>query len=258
VLIGRYGDRIGRRRAYPASLHRDGRRESRPFTSSRRCCPTRPATTRRACSASTTRSRRSPDLSARCSRTRLPRRIGLLVYPVAAAPGLAATHGRSAARAGRRPRRRAAAALAPLAWDRRRLSALFALDSHGGSFVPQAFVAYLFHPQVRRLAADARAVVFAIGLLQAVSFQGAVRLAGRIGLLRTMVFTHLPSNVLPAGVAFAPDLTTAIALLLARFLLSQADPTREAYVVIAGPPKSVYDIGLCTLFRRVPLHTAAA
>ena len=136
--------------------------------------------------------------------------------------------------------------------------ALFALDSHGGSFVPQAFVAYLFHPQVRRLAADARAVVFAIGLLQAVSFQGAVRLAGRIGLLRTMVFTHLPSNVLPAGVAFAPDLTTAIALLLARFLLSQADPTREAYVVIAGPPKSVYDIGLCTLFRRVPLHTAAA
>jgi predicted MFS family arabinose efflux permease len=87
-----------------------------------------------------------------------------------------------------------------------RLSALFALDSFGGGFVPQTFIAYLF---VRKYGASPHTlalVFFAIGLLQAISFQGAVRLAGRIGLLRTMVFSHLPSNLLLAAVAFAPDL----------------------------------------------------
>jgi predicted MFS family arabinose efflux permease len=80
-------------------------------------------------------------------------------------------------------------------------------------------------------------VFFAIGILQALSFQGAVWLAAKIGLLRTMVFTHLPSNLLLAAVAFAPNLATAIVLLLARFLLSQADvPTRQAYVVAVVDP----------------------
>ena len=64
-----------------------------------------------------------------------------------------------------------------------------------------------------------------------------MRLARRIGLLRTMVFTHLPSNVLLVAVAFSPNLATAIALLLGRFLLSQADvPTRQAYVVAVVDP----------------------
>jgi MFS family permease len=118
-----------------------------------------------------------------------------------------------------------------------RLSALFALDSFGGGFIPQTFIAYLF---VRKYGASPHTlaiVFFAIGLLQALSFQGAVRLAGRIGLLRTMVFTHLPSNVLLAAVAFAPNLASATALLLARFLLSQADvPTRQAYVMAVVEP----------------------
>lgn len=118
-----------------------------------------------------------------------------------------------------------------------RLSALFALDSFGGGFVPQTFIAYLF---VRKYDASPHTlaiVFFAIGLLQAISFQGAVQLARRIGLLRTMVFTHLPSNLLLIAVAFAPNLTTAIALLLARFLLSQADvPTRQAYVMAVVDP----------------------
>jgi predicted MFS family arabinose efflux permease len=118
-----------------------------------------------------------------------------------------------------------------------RLSALFALDSFGGGFVPQTFIAYLF---VRKYGASPHTlaiVFFAIGLLQALSFQGAVRLASRIGLLRTMVFTHLPSNLLLATVAFAPNLASAIALLLARFLLSQADvPTRQAYVMAVVDP----------------------
>ena len=67
--------------------------------------------------------------------------------------------------------------------------------------------------------------------------EAAVRLAARIGLLRTMVFTHLPSNLLLIAVAFAPDLTSAIVLLLARFALSQMDvPTRQAYVMAVVDP----------------------
>jgi MFS family permease len=118
-----------------------------------------------------------------------------------------------------------------------RLSALFALDSFGGGFVPQAFIAYLF---ARRYGASPQTlaiVFFAIGILQALSFQAAVRLAAKIGLLRTMVFTHLPSNLLLIAVAFAPNLASAIALLLARFALSQMDvPTRQAYVMAVVEP----------------------
>jgi predicted MFS family arabinose efflux permease len=119
----------------------------------------------------------------------------------------------------------------------RRLAALFALDSFGGGFVPQTFVAYLLTRKYGASAHTLAVLFFAIGLLQAASFQAAVRLAGRIGLLRTMVFTHLPSNLLLAGVAFAPNLPSAIALLLARSALSQMDvPTRQAYVVAVVDP----------------------
>lgn len=119
----------------------------------------------------------------------------------------------------------------------RRLSALFALDSFGGGFVPQTFIAYLFTRKYGASPETLGLVFFAVGILQALSFQAAVRLAGRIGLLRTMVFTHLPSNLLLAAVAFAPNLETAIALLLGRFALSQMDvPTRQAYVVAVVDP----------------------
>jgi len=119
----------------------------------------------------------------------------------------------------------------------KRLAALFGLDGFGGGFVPQTFIAYLF---VRKYDASAQTlaiVFFAIGILQALSFQLAVRFAGKIGLLRTMVFTHLPSNLLLAAIAFAPNLATAIVLLLARFALSQMDvPTRQAYVIAVVDP----------------------
>jgi predicted MFS family arabinose efflux permease len=114
---------------------------------------------------------------------------------------------------------------------------LFALDSFGGGFVPQTFIAYLFTRKYGATPQTLAIVFFAIGLLQAFSFQAAVRLAGRYGLLRTMVFSHLPSNLLLAAVAFAPNLTTAIALLIGRFTLSQMDvPTRQAYVVAIVEP----------------------
>jgi predicted MFS family arabinose efflux permease len=120
----------------------------------------------------------------------------------------------------------------------RQLAALFALDSFGGGFVPQTFIAYLL---VRKFHASAETIgvlFFGIGLLQAISFQLAGRLAGRIGLVRTMVFSHLPSNVLLACVAFAPNLTVAIVLLLARHLLSQMDvPVRQALVITVVEPE---------------------
>jgi MFS family permease len=162
----------------------------------------------------------------------------LLVYPVAAAAGLLASARLSpAVELGHELEEEP---LPPLHRSRgivMRLSALFALDSFGGGFVPQTFIAYLF---VRKYDASPHTlaiVFFAIGLLQALSFQGAVRLAARIGLLRTMVFTHLPSNLLLAAVAFAPNLATAIVLLLCRFALSQMDvPTRQAYVMAVVDP----------------------
>jgi MFS family permease len=78
---------------------------------------------------------------------------------------------------------------------------------------------------------------FAVGVLQTASFLAAGPLAERFGLLATMVFSHLPSNLLLVALAFAPNLTVAIALLLARVVLSQMDvPTRQAYVMALVDP----------------------
>jgi len=157
----------------------------------------------------------------------------LLAYPLVAAVGLIVAAGLSPAvevhhQGGVREGR-------PLQRSRgivRRLAGLFALDSFGGGFVVQTFVAYWF---ARRFGASAELlglIFFLVGLLQAGSFQLAVRLAERIGLLPTMVGTHLPSNLLLAAIAFAPNLPAALALLLGRSALSQMDvPTRQAYVV---------------------------
>jgi MFS family permease len=119
----------------------------------------------------------------------------------------------------------------------RRLAALFAMDAFAGGFVVQAFLVFWFG---RRFGATAEAMAtlfFAVGLLQAGSSVVAGRLAGRIGLLNTMVFTHLPSNLLLAAVPFAPTLPVAAGLLVARSALSQMDvPARQAYVVTMVDP----------------------
>jgi len=159
----------------------------------------------------------------------------LLAYPVAAAAGLLVSSRLSTSV--ERAVELAAKPRPPLHRSRRivlQLSALFALDSFGGGFVPQTFIAYLFTRKYGASPQTLAVVFFAIGILQAASFQAAVRLARRFGLLRTMVFSHLPSNLLLAAIAFAPNLTSAITLLLARFALSQMDvPTRQAFVVAA-------------------------
>ena len=120
----------------------------------------------------------------------------------------------------------------------RRLAALFALDSFGGGLAVQSFLVFFLSREFG-LSAEALSVVFfVVGFLQAGSFVAATRLADRIGLLRTMVFTHLPSNLLLAAVPFAPNGATAVLLVLARFGLSQMDvPTRQAYVVELVDPE---------------------
>jgi predicted MFS family arabinose efflux permease len=162
----------------------------------------------------------------------------LLVYPLLALAALPIVVGLSVGveRGAELTRRQAP----PLGESRsivHRMAALFAVDSFGGGFVVNAYIAYYL---ARRYGASAEllgVLFFTIGILQAVSFQAAVRLSERIGLLRTMVFTHLPSNVLLAAVPFAPNLATAIALLLGRFALSQMDvPPRQAYVVAVVTP----------------------
>jgi predicted MFS family arabinose efflux permease len=162
----------------------------------------------------------------------------LLVYPLLALAAIpSALRLTSGVEGGEELTRRAAAPLRTSRPIVQRLAALFALDSFGGGFVVNAYIAYYL---TRRFGASTELVgvlFLAIGVLQAASFQAAVRLSARIGLLRAMVFTHLPSNVLLAAVPFAPSLGAAIALLLGRFALSQMDvPPRQAYVVAVVTP----------------------
>ena len=118
-----------------------------------------------------------------------------------------------------------------------RLSGLFALDAFGGGFVIQSFLAYWFRLKYGMSPDVLGVVFFAVGFLQAASFLAATRLAQRFGLLNTMVFTHLPSNVLLAAIPLAPNVAVAVVLLLGRFALSQMDvPTRQAYVIALVDP----------------------
>jgi MFS family permease len=114
----------------------------------------------------------------------------------------------------------------------RRLAALFALDSLAGGFVLQSIIVYWFHVRFGLGLAALGPVFFAVQIVTALSFLGAARLADRFGLVNTMVFTHLASNVFLVSIAFSPSAPVAIAFLLARHLLSQMDvPTRQAYVM---------------------------
>ena len=119
-----------------------------------------------------------------------------------------------------------------------RLSALFAVDSFGGGFVVQAFVAYWFAVRFGASVGVIGVVFFFSGLLQTVSFLSAIALGKRFGLLATMVFSHLPSNLLLAAMAFSPNFAVAVTLWLARVCLSQMDvPTRQAYVMALVDPQ---------------------
>ncbi len=222
----------------------------------------------------------------------------LLVMPVGAAACLVVARGLTAdvevAEASGPPRR-------PLERSRGtvfRLSSLFAVDAFAGGFVVTTFIVFWFERKFGASLQLMSLVFFAAGLLQAWSSIVAARVGARFGLLHTMVFTHLPSNILLLAVPFMPTLGSAIVVLLARFALSQMDvPTRQAYIaamvdpeertaaaaftntsryvarpfgpavgailmnhvafgapfVAAGALKSVYDLVLWRVFKKIPL-----
>ena len=119
-----------------------------------------------------------------------------------------------------------------------RLSALFATDSFAGGFVVASFMAFWFSRRFDASLELMSAVFFAAGLLQAASSIVAARVGARVGLLNTMVWTHLPSNLLLMAVPLMPSVGPAVVCLLARFALSQMDvPTRQAYIAALVDPE---------------------
>jgi MFS family permease len=119
-----------------------------------------------------------------------------------------------------------------------RLAGLFALDAFGGGFVVQSFAAYWFYLRFGVAPATLGGIFFGANVFAGVSALLASRLAARFGLVRTMVYTHLPSNVLLILVPLMPNLRLAIVVLLLRFSISQMDvPTRQSYTMAIVRPE---------------------
>lgn len=118
-----------------------------------------------------------------------------------------------------------------------KLSALFSLDAFAGGFILQSIMAYWFHQRFGVEPAVLGSIFFAANILAGISALSAARIASRIGLIRTMVYTHIPSNILLILVPLMPTLTLAIGILLLRFSISQMDvPARQAYVMAVVEP----------------------
>ena len=118
-----------------------------------------------------------------------------------------------------------------------RLSALFGLDSLGGGFVVDSLVALWLFRRFELSLETVGAVFFGARLLAAFSQLVSARLAARIGLVRTMVYTHLPANLFLIATAFMPTAGSAIGMLLARMTLSQMDvPARQSCVIAVTAP----------------------
>lgn len=134
-----------------------------------------------------------------------------------------------------------------------KLSLLFALDAFGGGFVIQSVIAYWFHVRYQLDPALIGTIFLFANLLAGVSALAAGWLARRIGLINTMIFTHLPSNVLLILVPLMPDVNWAIGLLLLRFSISQMDvPTRQAYTMsVVRPDERSAAAGVTAVARSV-------
>jgi predicted MFS family arabinose efflux permease len=140
------------------------------------------------------------------------------------------------------------------------LSALFALDAFAGGFILQSVLANWFHVRFGADTAVLGSLFFGGNLLAAVSALLAHRMAERFGLINTMVFTHLPSNVLLILVPFMPTLPLAIAVLLLRFSISQMDvPTRQSYTMaVVEPDERAAASGVTTIARSLGAALAPA
>lgn len=119
-----------------------------------------------------------------------------------------------------------------------RISGLFALDAFAGGFVMQSILSYWFHVRFEAEPALLGVIFFGANIFAGISALFAAQLAARIGLIKTMVFTHLPSNVLLFIIPLMPTLWLAVLVLLLRFSISQMDvPTRQAFMMAAVSPQ---------------------
>jgi MFS family permease len=134
-----------------------------------------------------------------------------------------------------------------------RLSALFALDAFAGGLVVQSFLALWFYRKFGIEEAALGSIFFGANLLAGLSALAAARMAARFGLINTMVFTHIPSNILLILVPLMPNAGLAVLLLLVRFSISQMDvPTRQSYTMaVVAPDERSAAAGITTIVRSV-------
>ena len=134
-----------------------------------------------------------------------------------------------------------------------RLALLFGLDSIGGGFLNSALIAYWFFRQYGTSEADLALLFFSARVLNALSHAAAAWLAGRIGLLNTMVWTHLPSSLFLLAAPASPSAAIAAALFLAREALVEMDvPTRQSYVMaVVKPTERTFASGVTNVTRNV-------
>ena len=134
-----------------------------------------------------------------------------------------------------------------------KLSALFGLDAFAGGFVMQGIVAYWFHIRFGANPATLGSIFFGANLLAGCSALAAAWVARRFGFINTMVFTHLPSNLLLMLVPLMPSLPWAIAMLLLRFSISQMDvPTRQSYTMaVVAPDERSAAAGITGIARTI-------
>jgi MFS family permease len=134
-----------------------------------------------------------------------------------------------------------------------KLSGLFAVDSFAGGFVIQSIISLWFFTKFGADLAVLSYIFSIAGILTAFSFIGAAKIADKIGLINTMVFTHIPSNILLILVAFAPTLPIAVALYFGRMALSQMDvPTRQSYIVgVVNEDERTAAAGITNISRNV-------
>ncbi len=158
---------------------------------------------------------------------------------------------RESAAVGRAPRPLATSRAAVL-----KLAALFSLDSFGGGFVVQSLLALWLFRRFELSLSAAGAFFFAASSLSSVSQFLSPRLAARTGLVRTMVYTHVPANLLLMAAAFMPTLSLALVCLLLRATVSSMDePARQAYVMSVVPPE---ERAAAASFTNVPRSLASS
>ncbi len=132
-----------------------------------------------------------------------------------------------------------------------KLAMLFAIDAFAGGLVVQSWVAYWFHKRYGVEPAILGGIFFGANILAGLSALAAARVAARFGLINTMVWTHIPSNLLLISVPLMPNLPLAITALLMRFSISQMDvPTRQSYIMaVVDPDERSAAAGVTTIVR---------